>query len=616
MLNKSENNSNGNLASLDAIDVLTQQKGRYVPPHERRKQQQPSVDTRQGIGNSLSNSSGKLSPSFGSLNTSGSKWDNNRNLSSSQPRFNSSGGLNKSFGGSNSIASLYGPDGLCPANKRIEDELFDGVQNTGLNFEKYDNIQIQTIGENVPAPISSFEDLNLGPVLQNNIKLSTFTVPTPVQRNAIPIVMDGRDLMACAQTGSGKTAAFLFPMICDMVKNLTPDGRQQLNGFGRGCKVYPTALILAPTRELAMQIQGEAKKFTYRSHLRSVVVYGGIDSKSQMSDLERGCHILVATPGRLIDMMERNKVGLSNIKYLCIDEADRMLDMGFEPQIRNIVAQSPPTGERQTLMFSATFPHSIQKLAEDFLYGYVFLKVGRIGSTTESITQRIRWIEDVDKKQALLDLIPTIEGLTLVFTETKRMADHLEEYLYSSGFSAASIHGDRSQQERECALEAFKTGQVQILVATDVASRGLDIASVRHVINYDLPHDIDDYVHRIGRTGRCGNDGFATAFFNEKNGNIASDLVVLLEESQQEVQSWLKDISNRNSNRGTKPRRGGYSTSTRGGGRGTGGSFSGSGGGSFRSTNNYGSSFGGGGGGGGNYENGGNYSSNSKSTWW
>lgn len=218
------------------------------------------------------------------------------------------------------------------------------------------------------------------------------------------------------------------------------------------------------------------------------------------------------------------------------------------------------------------------------------------------------------KKKTLLEVIPTINGLTLVFTETKRMADHLEEYLYTSGFSAASIHGDRTQQEREAALEAFKTGQVQILVATDVASRGLDISNVKHVINYDLPHDIDDYVHRIGRTGRAGNDGYATAFFNEKNGNIASDLVVLLEEAGQEVEYWLKEISHCNSNRGTKPRRGGGGGSY--GGRGSGGS--GRVGGSSQSSPSSGfrsnsSSYGGSHFGGGD---GGNYSSGAKSNWW
>jgi ATP-dependent RNA helicase DDX3X len=410
--NKSENLNGIDLGSSKTNFDAFKTEGRYVPPHERRiqqLQQESQQEQRQFLQSS--NRVPKSPVSLGShtnLGSSGSKWDSGRQSSPSTP---STPQRNNSFlansgskwgGGGN---FQYGQDGLCPANKKLEAELFDGIVNSGLNFEKYNDIQIQTLGERVPAAISSFDECDMGPVLVNNIRLSTYTVPTPVQKNAIPIIVEGRDLMACAQTGSGKTAAFLFPMIAEMVRGLVPDGRQQQQGSGgysRGIKVYPTALILAPTRELAIQIHQEAKKFTYRSHIKSVVVYGGADSKYQMSELERGCHILVATPGRLIDMMERNKVCVSNIKYLCIDEADRMLDMGFEPQIRQIVGQSPPAGDRQTLMFSATFPKTIQRLAEDFLHGFIFLKVGRIGSTTESITQRIRWIEDVDKKKNII----------------------------------------------------------------------------------------------------------------------------------------------------------------------------------------------------------------------
>jgi ATP-dependent RNA helicase DDX3X len=410
--NKSENLNGIDLVSSGTgIDVFNSEKGRYVPPHERRiqHQQQFQQQERQFQNPSRVAQSVSLS-SQPSLKNSGSKWDSGRQTPLSNPitpqRSNSNNLVNSGnkWGGAGNLQ--YGQDGLCPPNKRLEEELFDGVVNSGLNFEKYDNIQIQTLGEGVPSAISSFDECNLGPVLINNIRLSTYTVPTPVQKNAIPIIVEGRDLMACAQTGSGKTAAFLFPMIGEMVRGLVPDGRQQQQGgnggYSRGIKVYPSALILAPTRELAIQIHQEARKFTYRSHIKSVVVYGGADSKFQMNELERGCHILVATPGRLIDMMERNKVCVSNIKYLCIDEADRMLDMGFEPQIRQIVGQSPQAGDRQTLMFSATFPKSIQRLAEDFLYGYIFLKVGRIGSTTESITQRVRWIEDVEKKKNII----------------------------------------------------------------------------------------------------------------------------------------------------------------------------------------------------------------------
>lgn len=583
----------------NAIEILTKEKGRYVAPHERRKlqQEQQSLNnsgskwspnssptnltssgsfTKWSPNSSSSNlasggSTPKWSPNSSSSNltSSGSfsKWSSSPNSSApNSPRsgLTSSGGVSK-WSNERSVPNMYGPDGLCPVNQRLETELFQGITNSGLNFDKYQDIQVESQGDCIPPPINTFDDYDLGPVLRNNIKLSSYTTPTPVQRHGIPIIMNGRDLMACAQTGSGKTNAFLFPMISDMCKNMASDGRQQVGtGYRNSYKVFPTTLILAPTRELAIQIHFEARKFTYRSHVRCVVVYGGADTKSQIQELERGCHVLVATPGRLIDMIERGKVNVSAIKYLCIDEADRMLDMGFEHQIREIVGQCPIAGERQTLMFSATFPKAIQKLAEDFLYGYIFLTVGRIGSTTESIVQRVIWIEDNDKKKTLLEIIPTVEGLTLVFCETKKMADNLEEYLYNNGFSTASIHGDRTQQEREAALDAFKHGKVKILVATDVASRGLDISNVRHVINYDLPHDIDDYVHRIGRTARAGHDGFATAFFNEKNANLASELVTLLEESSQEVEGWLSEMAKRytgksNYKRGGGNKRGGYS---------------------------------------------------------
>jgi len=316
--------------------------------------------------------------------------------------------------------------------------------------------------------------------------------------------------------------------------------------YGRGRKAYPTALILAPTRELVSQIHEEARKFAYRSWVRPAVVYGGADINQQLRQIERGCDLLSATPGRLVDLIERGRISLSNIKYLVLDEADRMLDMGFEPQIRRIVQgeDMPGVHERQTLMFSATFPRDIQILAKDFLKDYIFLSVGRVGSTSENITQNIEYVEDNDKRSVLLDILasqPREElGLTLIFVETKRMADMLSDFLMGQNFHATSIHGDRSQREREMALQTFRTGRTPILVATAVAARGLDIPNVTHVINYDLPSDIDDYVHRIGRTGRAGNTGNSTAFFNRNNKNIARDLFELLREANQTIPTWFE----------------------------------------------------------------------------
>eukprot|EP01024_Parvocaulis_polyphysoides_P061230 TRINITY_DN6766_c0_g2_i1.p1 TRINITY_DN6766_c0_g2~~TRINITY_DN6766_c0_g2_i1.p1 ORF type:complete len:330 (-),score=49.51 TRINITY_DN6766_c0_g2_i1:212-1201(-) len=239
--------------------------------------------------------------------------------------------------------------------------------------------------------------------------------------------------------------------------------------------------------------------------------------------------------------------------------ADRMLDMGFEPQIRQIVEKEdmPKTGQRQTLLFSATFPKEIQRLASDFLHDYVFLTVGRVGSSTDLIVQHIERVNQQDKRSILLDLVQAVEGLTLIFVETKKGADALEHFLLQNGFASTSIHGDRSQQEREFALRSFRSGRTPVLVATDVAARGLDIPHVTHVINYDLPTDIDDYVHRIGRTGRAGKKGLATALFSEKDSGLARALVDTLLETKQDVPTWLKAISASSAPYGAKNKRSG-----------------------------------------------------------
>ncbi|XP_068428410.1 DEAD-box helicase 3 X-linked a isoform X2 [Clinocottus analis] len=542
-------------------------------------------------------------------------------------RGGSSGGGSNRWGDDSSNDDWSKPTA---ANERQEAELF-AASNTGINFEKYDDIPVEATGSNCPPHIDSFHDVDMGEIIMGNINLTRYTCPTPVQKHAIPIIKSKRDLMACAQTGSGKTAAFLLPVLSQIYMEGPGDALaaaknngQDSGRYGRR-KQYPIALVLAPTRELALQIYDEARKFAYRSRVRPCVVYGGADIGQQIRELERGCHLLVATPGRLVDMMERGKIGLDYCNFLILDEADRMLDMGFEPQIRRIVEQDtmPPKGIRQTMMFSATFPKEIQILARDFLEDYIFLAVGRVGSTSENITQKVVWVEDCDKRSFLLDLLNATvkEALTLVFVETKKGADALEDFLYHEGYACTSIHGDRSQRDREEALHQFRSGRCPILVATAVAARGLDISNVKHVINFDLPSDIEEYVHRIGRTGRVGNLGLATSFFNDKNSNITKDLLDILVEAKQEVPSWLESLAYEHQHKSTTRGRskrfsGGFGArdyrQTPGGAPGNFSSSRGSG----RSTGGHGGGnrgFGGGGGGfGGNFYNndgyGGNYS--------
>ena len=492
------------------------------------------------------------------------------------------GGGGRSFGGGS--VSRGSGDGQWrdgkhipgPANTRLEHELFGAPNDpskvhTGINFANYDDIPVEASGNGVPEPVLQFTNPPLDGHLLSNIQLANYKTPTPVQKYSIPIVMGGRDLMACAQTGSGKTGGFLFPILSQaFLHGPSANAAPQSSGMGyRSRKAYPTSLILAPTRELVSQIFDEARKFAYRSWVRPCVVYGGADIGTQLRSIEKGCDLLVATPGRLVDLMERGRISMANIKYLVLDEADRMLDMGFEPQIRRIVEREdmPGVQDRQTLMFSATFPRDIQMLAKDFLKDYVFLSVGRVGSTSENITQSIEYVEDPDKRSVLLDILHTHgAGLSLIFVETKRMADSLSDFLINQNFPATSIHGDRTQRERERALEMFRTGRCPILVATAVAARGLDIPNVTHVVNYDLPTDIDDYVHRIGRTGRAGNTGKSTAFFNRGNRGIVRDLIELLKEAHQEVPGFLDTVAREGSGFG-----GGRGGGGRSGGRGRGG---------------------------------------------
>ncbi|CAJ1938504.1 unnamed protein product [Sphenostylis stenocarpa] len=531
----------------------------YVPPHLRNRQ--PSADVPAPAYSGPS--SGSVGSSAGAGNA-GSRWPAPRNdYRSGYGGGGRPGGWgNKSGGWDRGREREVNPF----EEENNGEEAFSEQENTGINFDAYEDIPVETSGENVPPPVNTFAEIDLGEALNQNIRRCKYVKPTPVQRHAIPISLAGRDLMACAQTGSGKTAAFCFPIISGIMRG------QPVQRPPRGVRtVYPLALVLSPTRELSMQIHEEAKKFSYQTGVRVVVAYGGAPINQQvvqtLRDLERGVDILVATPGRLVDLLERARVSLQMIRYLALDEADRMLDMGFEPQIRKIVEQMdmPPPGVRQTMLFSATFPKEIQRLASDFLSKYIFLAVGRVGSSTDLIVQRVEYVQESDKRSHLMDLLHAqrangVQGkqaLTLVFVETKKGADSLEHWLCLNGFPATTIHGDRSQQERELALRSFKSGNTPILVATDVAARGLDIPHVAHVVNFDLPNDIDDYVHRIGRTGRAGKKGLATAFFNDNNSSLARALADLMQEANQEVPAWLSRYAARSFGGGRNRRSGG-----------------------------------------------------------
>jgi len=424
------------------------------------------------------------------------------------------------------------------------DSLFKRGCNAGINFDKYDAIDVEVSGPNVDKAalkINSFADAGLYEQTHENVKKSGYKKPTPIQKYAIQIINNGRDLMACAQTGSGKTAAFLLPIITGILKS------EQLSSTYSE-KQEPAALVLAPTRELAMQSHSEAKKFCTGTMVKCCVAYGGVATSFQMSAIERGCDLLIATPGRLADFVERGKLSLGKLKYFVLDEADRMLDMGFESAIRKIVEMGmPEPGARQTLMFSATFPEEIQRLAGEFMKDYIFLTVGIVGGANSDVDQTILQVQQFDKREKLLEVLRSVPGeRILVFVGQKRNADFLATYLSSSGFSTTSIHGDRLQREREKALRDFCTKECEVLIATNVAARGLDIPNVELVVNYDLPTEIEEYVHRIGRSGRCGNVGRAVTFFDPNetaDQGMARPLVRQLMNCQMVVPEWLEAVA-------------------------------------------------------------------------
>ena len=364
-----------------------------------------------------------------------------------------------------------------------------------------------------------FSSLNLDPQILRAIEDQGYTEPTPIQAQAIPHVLSGRDLMAMAQTGTGKTAAFTLPVL----QRLLPHANTSTSPARHPVR----ALILAPTRELAIQVEESVE--TYSSHvpLRSTVVYGGTDIKAQKPALMKGVEILVATPGRLLDHVESKNLLLNQVQILVLDEADRMLDMGFMPDLKRILALLPK--QRQTLLFSATFSDDIKKLAHDFLDNPVTVEAERRNTAAENVKQSVLLVEQDKKFDVLANLIRTREvKQVLVFARTKLTTARVAKMLARDGISSDAIHGDKTQQERIKALDDFKEGRITVLVATDVAARGLDIDQLPLVVNYELPPNAEDYVHRIGRTGRAGASGEAISLVDDAEERLLKDIEKLL----------------------------------------------------------------------------------------
>jgi len=363
----------------------------------------------------------------------------------------------------------------------------------------------------------TFENLNLIEPILRAVKAEGYTEPTPIQEMAIPVLLKGKDLIGCAQTGTGKTAAFAIPILQLLFEKQVPAaGKRKIK-----------ALIITPTRELAIQISESFTAYGKHTGLRHTVIYGGVSQHVQTNALKNGVDILVATPGRLLDLIDQQFVSLQNIRFFVLDEADRMLDMGFIHDVKKIIMKLP--AKRQSLFFSATMPPEIQKLAATILFNPVKVDIVPVMATTNLIKQSLYFVDKPDKKSLLIHLLKdkSIDS-ALIFTRTKHGADRVSRDLVKAGIKAAAIHGNKSQLARQDALNNFKNKRTRVLVATDIASRGIDVEQLSHVINYEIPNIPETYIHRIGRTGRAGVDGVALSFCDMEEKEYLKDIYKLI----------------------------------------------------------------------------------------
>lgn len=366
----------------------------------------------------------------------------------------------------------------------------------GLSF-RFDD---RTAPQHLSFQLSNFDSMDLFEPIKKRLAELDYTTPTPIQQQTIPAAVAGQDVLGCAQTGTGKTAAFAIPIL-DFLGHDAP----------RAASGRPLVLVLAPTRELAIQIGQSFHTYGKHVHFRQALVYGGVGQGNQVKSMAKGAHVLVATPGRLIDLMDQGFINLSDVEVLVLDEADRMLDMGFMPAIRKIIAKLPK--ERQSLFFSATMPPKIRELSQELLFNPISVNVTPKTTSVKQIDQSIRWVERNEKLDQLMKVLSDeTTTRSIVFTRTKRGANALATKLEKRGVSASAIHGNKSQAARQKALTAFRQHKISVLVATDVAARGIDIDDVTHVVNFDMPVEAESYVHRVGRTGRAGAKGVAISF--------------------------------------------------------------------------------------------------------
>ena len=373
-----------------------------------------------------------------------------------------------------------------------------------------------------PAPAGAparFDTLPLDPKLLRAVADQGYETMTPIQAKAIPIVLDGRDVMGAAQTGTGKTAAFSLPLLQKMLRHE--------NASMSPARHPVRALVLTPTRELADQVANNVKAYAKHTQLRSTVVFGGIDMKPQTAQLKAGVEVLIATPGRLLDHIEAKNAVLNQVEYVVLDEADRMLDIGFLPDLQRILSYLPK--QRQTLLFSATFSPEIRRLAQSYLQDPLTVEVARPNATATNVEQRFFSVSDDDKRQSVRQIMRRQSlSQAIVFVNSKLGAARLARSFERDGLKTAALHGDKSQDERLKSLEAFKRGEVELLVATDVAARGLDIADLPAVFNFDVPFNAEDYIHRIGRTGRAGASGLAVTLVTRDDARMISDIERLI----------------------------------------------------------------------------------------